>query len=68
MAHGFAYLVVILDWHSRHVLSWELSTTLDKGFCLEALRRALRHSRPEIFNTDQGGQFTSEVFTGLLEG
>lgn len=67
LAHGFAYLVVILDWHSRYVLSWELSTTLDKGFCLEALRRALHYSRPEIFNTDQGAQFTSEEFTGLLE-
>jgi len=65
LAHGFAYLVVILDWNSRYVLSWELSTTLDKGFCLEALGSALQVSRPEIFNTDQGAQFTSEE---LLEG
>jgi putative transposase len=67
LAHGFVYLVAILDWSSRYVLSWELSTTLDTGFCLEALRRALRISKPEIFNTDQGLQFTSVDFTGLLE-
>jgi putative transposase len=56
LAHGFVYLAAILDWHSRYVLSWELSTTLDTGFCQEALRRALRISKPEIFNTDQGPQ------------
>jgi putative transposase len=67
LAHGFVYLVAILDWYSRYVLSWELSTTLDTGFCLEALERALRHSKPEIFNTDQGPQFTSVEFTKLLE-
>jgi putative transposase len=67
LAHGFVYLAAILDWHSRYVLSWELSTTLDTGFCLEALRKALRVSKPEIFNTDQGPQFTSVDFTGLLE-
>lgn len=67
LAHGFVYLVAILDWSSRYVLSWELSTTLDTGFCLEALRRALRISKPEIFNTDQGPQFTSVDFTRLLE-
>jgi putative transposase len=67
LAHGFIYLVVILDWHSRYVVSWELSTTLDKTFCLDALRRALLISKPEIFNTDQGPQFTSDEFTGLLE-
>jgi putative transposase len=67
LAHGFVYLVVVLDWHSRYVLSWELSTTLDKSFCLEALRGALRISTPEIFNTDQGPQFTSEEFTERLE-
>jgi len=67
LAHGFVYLVVVLDWHSRYVLSWGLSTTLDKSFCLEALGGALRRSRPEIFNTDQGPQFTSEEFTGRLE-
>jgi len=67
LAHGFVYLIAILDWYSRYVLSWELSTTLDTGFCLEALRKALRISNPEIFNTDQGPQFTSVEFTNLLE-
>jgi len=67
LTHGFVYLVAILDWYSRYVVSWELSTTLDTGFCLEALRRALRSSKPEIFNTDQGPQFTSVDFTDLLE-
>jgi putative transposase len=67
LTHGFVYLMAILDWYSRYVISWELSTTLDAGFCLEALRRALRVSKPEIFNTDQGPQFTSLDFTGLLE-
>jgi len=67
LAHGFVYLIAILDWYSRYVVSWELSTTLDSGFCLEALRKALRISKPEIFNTDQGSQFTSTDFTGLLE-
>jgi putative transposase len=59
--------VVILDWHSRYILSWELSITLEKAFCMEALKRAIRISKPEIFNTDQGAQFTSPEFTGLLE-
>ena len=63
LTHGFVYLVAILDWYSRYVLSWELSTTLDTGFCLEALRV----SKPEIFNTDQGPQFTRVDFTGRLE-
>jgi putative transposase len=67
LTHGFVYLTAILDWYSRYVISWELSTTLDTGFCLEALRKALRISTPEIFNTDQGPQFTSVDFTGLLE-
>ena len=67
LAHGFVYLVAILDWYSRHVLSWELSTTLDTGFCLEALERAVGISKPEIFNSDQGLQFTSMDFTGRLE-
>jgi len=67
LTHGFVYLVAILDWYSRYVVSWELSTTLDSGFCLEALRKALRISKPEIFNTDQGPQFTSLDFTKLLE-
>lgn len=66
-AHGFVYLVVIMDWHSRYVLSWELSTTLDKRFCLDAARQPLWISKLEIFNTDQEPQFASEEFTGLLE-
>ncbi|GAJ11409.1 unnamed protein product, partial [marine sediment metagenome] len=67
MAQGFLYLVAIIDWYSRYVLSWRLSNTLDAGFCVEALKEALKKGRPEIFNTDQGAQFTSEAFTGLLE-
>jgi putative transposase len=67
LTHGFVYLIAILDWHSRYVVSWELSTTLATGFCLEALGRALRISKLEIFNTDQGPQFTSVDFTDLLE-
>jgi len=67
MARGFLYLVVIMDWHSRYVLSWRLSNTLDTSFCVEALEEALRKGRPDIFNTDQGAQFTSEAFTRLLE-
>jgi putative transposase len=68
LTHGFVFLMAILDWYSRYVVAWELSTTLDTGFCLEGLRRALRRSKPEIFNTDQGSQFTSEDFTGCLLG
>lgn len=67
LARGFAYLVAVMDWFSRFVLSWALSLTLELSFCLEAVKRALRWGRPEIFNTDQGSQFTSEPFTGLLE-
>ena len=67
MAAGFVYLVAVMDWFSRFVLSWALSVTLDLGFCVEALKRALRRGRPEIFNSDQGSQFTSEKFTGILE-
>jgi putative transposase len=67
MAQGFLYLVAVLDWFSRFVLSWSLSLTMEMGFCLEALDRALRRGRPEIFNSDQGSQFTSEKFTGKLE-
>jgi len=67
MDHGFAYLVAIIDWHSRYVLSWRLSNTLDTSFCLDALNEALeRFGAPEIFNTDQGAQFTSDAFTGRL--
>jgi putative transposase len=64
---GFVYLVAIIDWHSRYLLSWELSHTLEVGFCLSALERALQIGRPEIFNSDQGAQFTSREFTGQLE-
>jgi putative transposase len=67
LAQGFIYLVAIIDWFSRYVLSWELSSTLDKEFCLDTLHRALKTSRPEIFNTDQGRQFTSSEFTSTLE-
>lgn len=64
---GFIYLVAIMDWHSRYVLSWEISTTLDAEFCISALEKALTLSSPEIFNSDQGSQFTSTEFTGILE-
>jgi putative transposase len=68
MSRGFLYLVAIMDWATRHVLAWRLSNTMDTGFCLEALNEALvRHDRPEIFNTDQGSQFTSLAFTGVLK-
>ena len=67
MARGFLYLVAIIDWYSRYVLSWRLSNTLDASFCAEALAEALRKGKPKIFNTDQGAQFTGEAFTGLLE-
>jgi len=67
MARGFLYLVAIIDWYSRYVLSWRLSNTLDAGFCVEALEEALKKGRPDIFNTDQGSQFTGEAFTGLLQ-
>jgi putative transposase len=65
--HGFLYLVAVMDWYSRFVLSWRLSNTMDSRFCLEALEIALSGGRPEIFNSDQGSQFTSNVFTGRLE-
>jgi putative transposase len=68
MAQGFLYLVAVMDWFSRFVLSWALSLTMELEFCLEALRGALRRGRPEIFNSDQGSQFTSERFLGELEG
>jgi putative transposase len=65
---GFLYLVAIMDWASRAVLAWRLSNTMDASFCLEALEEALaRFGKPEIFNTDQGSQFTSQAFTGALE-
>ena len=67
MNKGFLYLVAIIDWYSRYVLSWELSNTLDADFCLRALDKALLTSQPEIFNSDQGYQFTSNDFTEKLE-
>ena len=67
MAHGFLYLVAIMDWHTRHVLSWRLSTTQDTSFCLEVLEDALdKYGKPEIFNTDQGSQFTSAAWVSAL--
>ena len=67
MARGFVYLVAVLDWYSRKVLSWRVSITMDVYFCLEALEEAIaRYGAPEIVNTDQGSQFTSQAFTGLL--
>ena len=63
---GYMYLVAVMDWFSRHVLAWRLSNTLESTFCLEALDEALSRGRPEIFNTDQGAQFTSEGFTSRL--
>lgn len=66
LSKGFAYLVAVMDWHSRYVLSWELSTSLEADFCIRALEKALSIGKPEIFNTDQGSQFTSRDFTELL--
>jgi putative transposase len=67
MAHGFLYLVAVIDWYSRLVLSWRLSNTMDKTFCVEALQEAIdRYGHPEIFNTDQGVQFTCEAFISTL--
>src|SRR5882672_5493989 len=67
MAKGFVYLAAVLDWFSRRVLSWRVSITMEASFCVEALEEALaRHGRPEIFNTDQGSQFTGAAFTGVL--
>lgn len=68
MAQGFAYLVAIMDWHSRKVLSWRVSNVMDTDFCIEALNEAIdRYGAPEIFNTDQGAQFTSKAFTDVLK-
>ena len=66
MARGFVYLAVVLDWASRRVLAWRVSITMEAAFCVETLEDALaRHGKPEIFNTDQGSQFTGEAFTGV---
>jgi len=66
MPSGLMYLAAVIDWYSRYVIAWRLSNTLDGGFCLELLEEALRSGRPEVFNTDQGVQFTAEAFTGRL--
>ena len=67
LPRGFVYLVAVIDWYSRRVLSWRLSNTMDSGFCVDCLEQALsNHGTPEIFNTDQGSQFTSEAFTQVL--
>ena len=66
LRHGFMYLVAVMDWYSRFVLSWRLSNSLDTTFCLEALEAATEFGKPEIFNTDQGAQFTSQEFSGRL--
>ena len=68
MARGFMYLVVVMDWYSRKILSWRISNTLDSDFCVQTLQEALsRYGKPEIFNTDQGAQFTSKDFTQTLK-
>ena len=67
MARGFLYLVAIMDWHSRYVVAWRLSNTLEADFCVDALREALGQGQPEVFNTDQGSQFTSLEFTQALQ-
>src|SRR6202049_5001693 len=69
MARGFIYLAAVVDWFTRRVLSWRLSVTMEVDFCIEAVEEALaRHRKPDIFNTDQGSQFTSVAFTSLLIG
>ncbi|MFN2352889.1 MAG: IS3 family transposase, partial [Kiritimatiellia bacterium] len=67
MRQGHLYLVVVMDWFSRYVLAWELSNTMESAFCIQALNRALMRGTPEIFNTDQGAQFSSEGFTERLK-
>lgn len=67
MKQGFMYLAAVIDWYSRYVITWRLSNTLDGWFCVEMLEEALRGGKPEIFNTDQGVQFTASAFTGCLE-
>ena len=68
MARGFVYLAAVMDWASRRVLAWRVSISMSTGFCIEALEEALtRYGKPEIFNTDQGSQFTSQAFTGALQ-
>ncbi len=67
MARGFLYLVVVMEWYSRYVVSWRLSNTLEASFCVETLSEAMDRGRPEVFNTDQGSQFTSQEFTQVLQ-
>ena len=68
LAHGFVYLVAIIDWYSRRVLNWRVSNSMDTLFCIDCLEEVMRlHGKPEIFNSDQGSQFTSEAFTGVLK-
>lgn len=67
LRHGFLYLVAVMDWYSRYLLSWRLSNTLTGNFCLEALDEALSRAKPGIFNSDQGSQFTATAFTSRLE-
>ena len=67
MARGFLYLVAIMDWHSRYVVAWRLSNTLEAGFCAEALEEALARGKLEVFDTDQGSQFTSLEFTQVIQ-
>lgn len=67
MRNGFMYLVAVMDWYSRYVLAWQLANTLESTFCIEALHQALTQGRPQIFNTDQGAQFTATAFTAILE-
>jgi putative transposase len=67
MQRGFLFLVAVIDWWSRYVLSWELSSSMDSSFCIDALNKALQVAKPEIFNTDQGAQFTSQEFTSVLQ-
>ena len=68
MAKGFVYLAAVIDWHSRRVLAWRVSISMETSFCVDAVEEALQcHGKPEIFNTDQGSQFTGEAFTGLLK-
>lgn len=67
LRHGFMYLVAVMDWYTRYVLSWRLSNTLEGYFCIDALEEALSINKPEIFNTDQGSQFTAKAFTSRLQ-
>jgi len=67
MQNGYMYLVAVMDWYSRYVFSWQLSNTMDVQFCIDALEMAFAYGKPQIFNTDQGSQFTSDAFTSVLQ-